>query len=144
MVNRCWVRWIIVSKFRWGGPWSPHWTLNGYPSIGDCLQVPSPEGNLTRSGWDISIGTGWGYPLRDWMELSPIWDWGYPLHQGLDVVWPLSGDRGSKASSCYTAGSMPLAFMQEDFLVGSCFHTMRQAKKALCLAMFVIFSHSRI
>ena len=64
--------------------------------------VPHP-----RSGWG-------GGPVKDQ-------DGGYPPHPRLDGVSPCPRLDGvppiSKVSTCYMAGSVPLALMQEDFLV---------------------------
>ena len=102
--------------------WYPYPVLVwGYPH-----PVLAQRGTPARSGWGYSssgldrvpplkldggpppIGTGWGYP-------SP------PHPSGLDGGTPPKDS--SKASTSYTAGGMPLAFTQEDFLVSVCMYT---------------------
>ena len=93
----------------WGYPLARHgWWGVPQPGLdGGGLPSPSPA----RSGW-------WGgTPAR-----SVCWE-GYPPGQ----VWMVGGyprypphppiRQSSIASTCYVAGSMPLAFTQEDFLV---------------------------
>ena len=71
---------------------------------------------------------GEGYPIlpdrggQDWMGVPPpCWAW--------KQVHPRTiRRRSSRVSTCYTVGSMPLAFTQEDFLVVLC----------VCGAAFVI------
>ena len=67
--------------------------LDGYPSpIQDWMGYP-------QTGWDTALSkTGWGTPS--------------PSKTGWGTPPPIS-----KASSCYSAGGVPLAFTQEDFLV---------------------------
>ena len=93
----------------WGGTlaWS-RWWGGVIPSQGWGVpsQVWMVGGTLTRSRWleGTPVRSGW------WGECTPLarsgW-WGYrpPTRQS------------SIVSTCYAAGSMPLAFMQEDFLV---------------------------
>ena len=90
------------TRTGWGTPWQgldvvPSWPrLDGVPLTWTWDGVPP----LAR--------TGWGTPSQNWMGYPPlIQDWmGYP---------PIR--QSSIASTCYTAGGIPLAFTQEDFLV---------------------------
>ena len=84
----------------WGGSPSQVWTGGGNPS-----QV--------QTGGTPSLVQTWGTPLP-WSRLD-----GVPPCPGLDGVPPPPPIRRqiSKVSTCYTAGDVPLAFMQEDFLV---------------------------
>ena len=85
------------SQVWMGGTPSQVWTggTPGYPCHHDWMGY-SP----TMTGWGTPTMTGWGTPHHDWM--------GYPLP-------PIR--QSSIASTCYVAGGMPLAFLQEDFLV---------------------------
>ena len=85
--SRCWGG--TPSQVNWGEgvPWPSLDDVGGYPKY-----PPGPE-----MGYPPRHGTG--YPPRHEMGLPP------PLRQI------------SIASTCYTAGGMPLAFTQEDFLV---------------------------
>ena len=123
----------------WGGTPS-HFLVGGYPISGLGRGVPH-----LRSGWGYPIpGLGGGYPISGldcggypisgldgeggtssqvWGGIpSQVWVGGYPI-SGLDgwgvpgVPPPPSMRQSSKASTCYAAGGVPLAFTQEDFLV---------------------------
>ena len=105
----------------------------GYPPIPRTWYVAPPDlGFCTPPdlGWgnppDLGCDTPWTW---DWV---PSWTWdGVPprpgmvnhpppldLGQGTPRTWDGVPPRQiSIASSCYTAGGMPLAFTQEDFLV---------------------------
>ena len=69
----------------------------GYPS--DIKPLPPPQ-----------PGQDWGIPTR---TVLGYWDWGTSLRQ--DWGTPPPPRQNSRASTCYVAGGMPLAFMQEDF-----------------------------
>ena len=91
------------SLVRMGVPW-------GSPHPG---QAPGQDREVPWGTSSVRTGTGWGIPH---------WDWGwmkYPTPSGLDEVPPPPKVRSqsSTASTCYTAGGMPLAFTQDDFLV---------------------------
>ena len=80
----------------------------GYPAGGYPGQVPPPA----RSGQGIPCSGG--YPARS--------SRGGPCQGGSLVRYPPGQDGGvprqdNRRSTQYTAGSMPLAFTQEDFLV---------------------------
>ena len=107
----------------------------------------------SRPGWGTPNPTpGWGaphsgmgYPLphcQDLARVPPPWDRVPPHHQDLTGVPPTLGwgtpqpwdgvppnhpptRQSSIASTSYTVGGMPLAFMQEDFLVFADFETLR-------------------
>ena len=90
----------------------------GYPISGlDGGGVPHPRsgwwGGTPSQVWMVEGGhpipglDGGGYPVPP----RSGW-WEYPI-PGLDGT----GVSTSIASTCYIAGGMPLAFMQEDFLV---------------------------
>ena len=85
----------------WGGTPPQVW-MGGYP-------IPGLDRGRTIS------------QVQYWMGYPPppaITGWGNPPCPGLDGV-PFSPPirQSSKASTCYVAGGMPLAFTQEDFLV---------------------------
>ena len=71
-----------------------------------------------QMGGGVSHPADWGMPHQDLMGYPNVQDsMVYPTpHPGLDGVSPIRRQI-SKASTCYMAGSVPLAFMQEDFLV---------------------------
>ena len=48
--------------------------------------------------------------------ISSPWLGDTPAKSGLDGIPPLPGRQSGTASTCYTAGSMPVSFTQEDFL----------------------------
>ena len=87
--------------------------------------IPGPEmGYPPRPGTDTPPDLGPGTPLHqtwDWVPPPP--DLGLGPHPGPGMGYPPDMGRGtppgqiSIASTCYAAGSMPLAFTQEDFLV---------------------------
>ena len=83
-----------LARSGWGNP--PHHDWMGYPSWLD--EVPPTM-------------TEWGTP-HNWMGYPPPWLDGVPP-PWLDEVPPPT----NIASTCYTAGGMPRAFTQEDFLV---------------------------
>ena len=67
-----------------------------------------------RKGEGVSsIGTEWGYP-----PVKTEWDTHSSIRTGWEYPPPSSIRRqSSRASTCYVAGGMLLAFTQEDFLV---------------------------
>ena len=80
----------------WGVPW---------PGL-DVHCIPQDGVPPTMTGWGTPpTMTRWGTPHHDWM--------GYPPPPATSI-----------ASTCYAAGDMPLAFMQEDFLVLFCFQVV--------------------
>ena len=97
------------SGYGWGYPVPGLW---GYPIPGlggwggtlSQVWVGIPH---SRSGGHPQSKTGWGTPPSKT-------GWGYPppSKTGWGTPSPIS-----KASTCYVAGSVPLAFTQEDFLV---------------------------
>ena len=110
-------------SFPMGVPHPSHLANGGTPGYPhqDWMEYPMP-GN----GWVTPcLGIDGGTPHQDWMGYPPGTGWAYPLPLGLDRVPPpqsgLDGGplppSGNRASTCYTAGGMSLAFMQEDFLV---------------------------
>ena len=107
----------------------------GYPILG--LGRGYPVSGL-GGGYPIPGLKGWGYPGyppgQVWMEggtPSQVWGvlwvpssqvWmvgGYPGYPLVRSGWgtPPPIRQSSIASTCYTAGGMPVAFTQEDFLV---------------------------
>ena len=79
-------------------------------------------GNPPDLGWgNPPLDLGWGtLPLRPGMGYPPQEPgMGYPPMGWGTLPGPEMGypDRSCIASTCYAAGSMPLAFTQEDFLV---------------------------
>ena len=115
-----WVRGEPHLRSGWGGTPSQAW-VGGYPilGLGGGYPIPGldggvPRGTLTRSGWGVPgiipdqvwmVGGVPGIPPnhQDWMGYPP------PTHPPIR--------QSSIASTCYTVGGVPLAFMQEDFLV---------------------------
>ena len=83
----------VVPLFRTG--WDTPYQQNGIPPVQDWMGSPCPGLDgippISRMGYPPSQ-TGWGTP-----------------HQVPPTI--------SKASTCYAAGGVPLAFTQEDFLV---------------------------
>ena len=73
---------------------------------------------------EVPIGNGWGTPLsrldgvsslhQDWMG-HPHWDW---------MEYPPIRRQSSRASSCYTVSSMPLAFTQRGLFSSECCHSI--------------------
>ena len=101
--------------------------VGGYPIPGLAGGVPhlrsegGPEmGYPPNLGWGTPPDLGWGTP-QTWDEVPPLtWDRVPPRHgTGYPPTWDgVPPPRQiSIASCCYTAGGMPLAFTQEDFLV---------------------------
>ena len=104
------------SSWRGEGTPSQVWMGGGLPHPRSGWGVPHPRSGLgvphPWSGWggvaptqvwtggtlEWMARTGWGTLHHDWMGLPPI-------------------RQSSIGSTCYAAGSMPLAFTQEDFLV---------------------------
>ena len=91
--------------------------------------LSTPTGGLPpfpgqdSGGMEYQVRTGGGYPLpgQDGREY-PHQDWmGSPWLRLMGV--PPPPNREIKRQSSYAAGGMPLAFMQEDFLVTSVFRT---------------------
>ena len=80
-----------------------HLADRGIPHLANRGLPPSGWWGVPTSGLDGSI------PHRDWME--------YPTHQdwmGTPSPAPIRR-QSSRASTCYAAGGMPLAFKQENF-----------------------------
>ena len=133
-------------RFRWwGGVWVPREPSTrsgwGWGTLSQVWLVEGTWGTPTSSGW-----WGVSHPRSRWWGVPHLrfgW-WGYPitgldgvggtqctLQPGLDgggtpsQVWMVGGTQGtpppmrqsSIAITCYVAGSVPLAFTQEDILV---------------------------
>ena len=111
----------------WWGVSQPGLDGGGYPVLmvggstparSEWLGVPrvSPRPGLDGGGTPSQVwmvGGTWGNPPPSLDGVPPHHDWmGYPP-PWLDEVPPST----SIESTCYMAGGMPLAFMQEDFLV---------------------------
>ena len=129
--------WVGVPYPRsgWGGTLSQVWVGGGTLSQVWVGGTPSqvwtgryPEGTpQVRSGW---WGVPWGIP-PPWLDgvhphhvlmgpPPPHHDLiGYPHHDWTGYP-PPPIRQSSIASTCYAASGMPLAFMQEDFLVTLC------------------------
>ena len=94
-------RGVLHARSRWGG------------GGGTPFQVQTERGGTPTQVWmggtPSQVQTGGGYPIPGLVGGYP------PPHPGLDGIPPL-GD-SSIVSTCYAAGGMTLAFMQEDFLV---------------------------
>ena len=75
-------------------------------------------GTLPDLGWGIPPRPGMGTPPPDLGQGTPNLGQVSPSGPGTgyppNLVWIR---QSSTASTCYTAGSVPLAFTQEDFLV---------------------------
>ena len=123
-----------VPHLRSGGTPSQVWG-GGYP-IPEVGVLPQP--GLDGGGYPISGGYPGqvlmmggiphpgGYPGQILMmggvppTSRPGWDTPHPPTLGWGTPWPGMGyppRQSSIASTCYAAGSMPLVFTQEDFLV---------------------------
>ena len=95
----------------------------GYPIPGlDRGRVGSRSGG---EGWYPTPGQDGGYPHpgQDWMGYPP------PVQDWMGYLCPIR--QSSITSTCYTAGGMPLALMQEDFVY------KQECLSALCHASFV-------
>ena len=103
-----------------GGYPIPGLDQGGYPHLRSGREVShSADGGYPhlRSGWGIPHSayrgvpysrSEWGYP-----SLPPSAGWGTPpVRRQISI-----------ASTCYTAGGVPLAFTQEDFLLNSVFES---------------------
>ena len=101
----------VPPSCQWGVTWS--WDWMGVPPIGTGWGYPLP-------GMDVGtpIGTGWGKSHQDWIVGTPRTGWGTPTPIGTGWGYPFPVRRqSSRASNCYAAGGVPVAFTQEDFLV---------------------------
>ena len=91
---------------------------------------PDPKDGEGTVFTGVCLSTGWGYPGqghppgqdRTGVPPPPVLGLGYsppPTLAGSGVPPPHSLPRrqNNRASTCYTAGGMPLAVMQENFLV---------------------------
>ena len=103
-------------------PWeggTPAWTWEGVPPLSVDGVPPNPglDGFLPPPplgrGYPLP-GPGKGYPPCQWMGYPPIQDW---MGSSPPPPPPTVRRQSSIASTCYGADGMPLAFMQEDFLV---------------------------
>ena len=97
-----------------GGNWNTPRTRYGW---GGYLEYPPDQvwmGYPPNLVWMVE-GTQGTPPTRSGWSTPPTWSgwWGYPGYP-LDQVWIR---QSSIASTCYAAGSVPLAFTQEDLLV---------------------------
>ena len=120
---------FLIPGLDGGGTPSQIWT-GGYPipdlDRGGTIPgldrgVPHPRsgGRYPRTGWGTPQSkTGWGTPTQDWIGYPPLGLDGVPppIQVWMGYGYPVRR-QSSLASTCYTKGSMPLAFMQEDFLV---------------------------
>ena len=87
---------------------------------GGRWSIPSPSHNIpTQQYFHWSHVLSRWYP-SDWSWV-PVGPWpgqdGVHPWPGLDGVHPSLQRQNSRASTCYTAGGMPLAFRQDDCLV---------------------------
>ena len=102
-------------RSRQGGGGTPSQVRMGYSPTRSGWDTPWPDqdgvppwhlgqGTPLDLGWGTPLDLAWGTP-RTWDRVPPqTWDGVPPWH-------------GTIVSTCYAVGSMPLAFMQEDFLV---------------------------
>ena len=88
--SQVWMR-ISHPKSRWGHP------------------IPVLDGG-TPSLHPIQDWMGYPHPLLDGLPLPSMTGWGA-------TIPPAHFGQNSKASTCCAAGGVPLAFMQEDFIV---------------------------
>ena len=98
-------------------PHSRFGQVGGYPIPGLAPPPQTWDGVPPRPGmgspqtWDgVPPDLGWGTP-QTWDRVPP---WTWDRVPPPDLGW---GTPPSIASTCYVVGGMPLAFMQEDFLV---------------------------
>ena len=109
------LRWVPLD-LGWGTPWTwegvPPQTWDGVPPRHETGYPP---------------GHGTGYPPWTWDRVPP-----QDMGQGTppDLRWGTPPRQISLVSTCYTAGGMPLAFTQEDFLVENYFK-IRASKKTI-------------
>ena len=116
------MRWEVPHpRSGWGGTSSQVWT-GGTPSLlrgGTPIQDQDGGGTLVKTWWGYPPSkTGWGTPpIQDWMG-SPLCKTGWGIPPLSKTGWGTPPPcLVSKASTCYPAGSVPLAFRQEDFFV---------------------------
>ena len=126
----------------------------GVPHLAGRRGVPHPRSGWgyphPRSGQEVPPFQYWMVysPIEDWMG-APIKDWiGYPLSKTgwdtpnpdlgwgtplprLDGVPPWVRKQISKVSTWFAASSVPLAFMQEDFLIEQGFRNCVLMNKAV-------------
>ena len=131
-----------------GGTPSQVWLVGGthLRSRGYPRNPPKPEmGYPPDMGWGTP-GPGTGTP-QTWDGVPPTpprhgtgspQTWGTPWDMGWgtppDLRWGIPPKQISIASTCYTAGGMPLAFTQEDFLVFLiAFSDVRVTNKSICM-----------
>ena len=107
---------ISLSLFTFYRPHPKHG--EGTVFTGVCLSTPGavPQSQLLSQVWSQVLSGGypsprWGVPRTG---VFPGQDWDTPSQPGLGYPSPR---HNSRASTCYAAGGMPLAFAQEDFLV---------------------------
>ena len=108
-----------------GGGTTSQVRVGGYP-ISGLGSGGYPIPGLARGGTPSQVWLGgWGTPGQTWDGVPPGPGTGYPPDMGWgtppgpEMRYPPR--QISIASTCYTAGGMPLVFMQEDFLQGSHF-----------------------
>ena len=99
---------------------SVHTWEGGVPLSVNGGTPSGPDGGYPHpSQWGVPPGLDEGTLLLELDGVPPQleFDVGIPPHQDW-MVYPTPIRRqSSRASTCYMAGSMPLAFAQEDFLV---------------------------
>ena len=123
--------------------------------MGDIPSQVPPSG----LGWGTPLDMGWGTPLD--MGWSTPLDMGQGTHgpeMGTSQTWdrvppqtwdgvPPGPEMGypprqiSIASNCYTAGGMPLAFTQEDFLVQCYNHKMGAVRHNMLVSILLYLIH---
>ena len=93
-----------------------------FSQVSVCLSTPGgyPVPDSFSRQWSQVLSGGtpiWGTPQpgQDWGTSPAKSAWGTPLAR-TGVPTPLPR-QNSRASTCYTASGMPLAFTQEDFLI---------------------------
>ena len=85
-----------------------------------------------RSRWGLPHPADGGYSIQDQDRGNPHQDWmRVPPCAGLDGVPPIR-KQISIVSTCYAAGSVPLALTQEDFLVVLCFGVIHPSVFCYC------------
>ena len=105
----------VPPTLGWGTPLDLGWCTPYHQELAGV--PPLILGWDTPQTWDgVPPQPGMGYPHEGLAGVLPHPGMGYSPRPGMGSPPPPTR-QSSIASTCYTAGGMPLAFMQEDFLV---------------------------
>ena len=97
----------------------PFWEHSS-PRLFPRSLVPGPFHGVPQSWPGRYPSPGWGYPQpgQDGIPPPPVrlgWDTPPPARSRWGTPPPPHKGQNSRVSTCYAAGSMPLAFTQKDF-----------------------------